>query len=97
MRKLSHGEPHLFKSLDWNEADNVRVPINMRDLVEMVNGLQYGTHRFLSHLIDVRREALAEKIARYRARGDHDVAASAEASGDPLIGILEAALKDGLY
>lgn len=69
----------------------------MRKLAEQVEDLNYGTQRFLSHLIDVRRERLQTRIEGYRSRGDHDIAEHALRRGDPLADVIEALLNKDLF
>lgn len=87
---------HSYKGLDGGDAD-VEVRISMRKLAEMVVELNHGAHRFLSHLIDVRRERLALKIKQYRDCGDKNIAASVERRGDPIVDALERVLSEGAY
>lgn len=90
MRRM-YGQ-HYYKQLD--ETSKVEIEIDMRKLAELVDGLNYGTHRFLSHLLDVRRDALRARVAGHRARGHEDVAESAERAGDVIVKALEDLFKD---
>lgn len=87
--------PHFYKNLDRDSK--LTIDIDMRSLAERVETMNYGTHRFLSHLIDVRRERLAERIKEYAERGHHDVADNVRAEGDQLANGIERMLRDGLY
>lgn len=87
--------PHRYDGLDKNSMVTTAIP--MRKLVEQVEDLNYGTHRFLSHLIDVRRERNARRIQTYVDRGDLDVAEAARKTGDPLADAIERLLLQGLY
>jgi hypothetical protein len=87
--------PHTYAHLDRDSSVSVQIP--MRKLAEDVEHLNYGTHRFLSHLIDVRRALAASRVEELRQRGDHDVAAYALREGDPLVDGIEALLAKGLY
>lgn len=86
--------PHTYAHLDRDSSLTVQVP--MRKLAEDVEHLNYGTHRFLSHLIDVRRALVASRVEELRRRGDHDVAEYALRQGDPLADGIEALLVQGL-
>jgi hypothetical protein len=94
MGKHSNIGPHYYRGLDDGSA--LEVNIGLREVAERVEDLNYGTQRFLSHLIDVRREALAQRIKTYRDRGDDDVAALVEREGGLLADGIEALLNDGL-
>lgn len=87
--------PHFYKDLDKDSM--VTTEISMRKLVEQVVDLNYGTQRFLSHLIDVRRERLQARIASHRAGGDQDHAEHLQRRGDPLADEIEGLLRRGLY
>lgn len=87
--------PHFYKNLDSDSR--LTLDIDMRSLAELIESMNYGTHRFLSHLIDVRREHLAERIKQYEARGDHDIANNVRAEGDRMADGIERMLRDGLY
>lgn len=90
-----HGRqvPHYYQAQDKDRERDLKVGIGMRELAEkLCRETSEGTHRLLSHIIDVRREMLAERIATYRARGDDDVAEYATRKGDPLADALERAL-----
>jgi len=86
---------HTYKHLD--EDSKLSVKVDMRELVEMVDRMNYGSRRFLSHLVDVRRERLADDIKKYRNRGHDDIANSLELRGDQLANAIEAALNNGAY
>lgn len=86
--------PHFYAKLDKDVTVSVEIP--MRDLAERLERLNYGVHRLLSHLIDVRREQLKARTERYRRQGHADLAAHAEAEGDMLADGLEALLNQGL-
>jgi hypothetical protein len=86
--------PHFYRGLD--KDDRLRVELTTRELAERLVDMNYGVHRLLSHLVDVRRERLADKIAVYRARGDHDIAKNVEHEGDPLADGILALLARGL-
>lgn len=57
-----------------NKDSKLRVEIDIPQLVVMVNSLNYGTHRFLSALVDELREKQekfnAEMNAKYKDRLD---------------------------
>lgn len=90
--------PHYYRGLDeGKEYSQLKIEISLRELAEKVESMNYGAHRFLSHLIDVRRERNEARWQTYRDRGDHDIADSAEKEGDLLVEGLEALLKAGGY
>lgn len=87
--------PHFYVNLD--KDSKLVSEMGMRELAEKIEAMNYGVHRLLSHLIDVRREALAVRIKTYRDRGHEDVAQYAERAGDQLANEFERLLKEGLY
>lgn len=91
--------PHYYRNLDGgsNPHHLQPDPIPMRKLAEMVESLNYGTHRFFSHLIDVRRENLAARIKKYQDQGDHDLAESIRREGDKVADELEYLLDKGYF
>ena len=82
---------------ETKSLDLLSIEVPMRELAAQVEGSFHGTHRFLSHLVAVRREKLRERIATYKARGDHDVAETARLRGDPLAETIEELLQRGLH
>lgn len=89
--------PHYYKGLDNSGDYDVNIHLSMREVAEYVAEANFGIHRLLSHLIDVRREMLAERIAGYRECGDDDVAEYAEKAGDKWADAFEALLNTGIY
>lgn len=87
-------KPHTYRHLD--KDSELTLTLDMRSLAERVVNMNYGTHRLLSHIIDVRRERLAADIKEYESRGDHDVADLARREGDKLADGIEALLRLGL-
>lgn len=69
----------------------------MRSLAERIVSMNYGVHRLLSHLIDVRREKLIDKIKYYESQGDFDVSDHIKRKSDLLADELESMLKRGLF
>lgn len=89
---------HYYRHLDDEpHAHRLTVELTTREVAERIVDLNHGTHRLLSHLVDVRRERLAERIATYRARGDHDIADGVEKRGDELAEAIAALLERALY
>jgi hypothetical protein len=86
--------PHFYANLDKDVSVSVEIP--MRDLAERIERLNYGVHRLLSHLIDVRRERLQRRLESYEENGHHDVARRARLEGDKLADGLEALLDQDL-
>ena len=87
-------KPHFYRGLD--KDDRLRVELTIRELAERLVDMNYGVHRLLSHLVDVRRERLADRLATYRTRGDVDIARSVEHEGDALANGIEELLNRGL-
>jgi len=87
--------PHYYAGLDKDSKMAVELPL--REVAERVVEMNYGTHRFLSHLVDVRRERLAARVAHYRELGDENVAQSVERRGDPLADAIEKQLHEEQY
>lgn len=92
-----HGNigPHYYEGLDRDHT--IKVALTMREVAERVEDSNYGTQRFLSHLVDVRREHLKKRIEEYRQKGSEDVAAYVERDGDPLADAIERLLQEGYY
>ncbi len=89
---------HFYKHLDDGPSrSRLTTELTTREVAERIEEMNYGTHRFLSHLVDVRREALAARVADWRASGHHDIAVSAERRGDELADAIEKLLNKGLY
>ena len=86
-------EQHTYRHI----PTSVTLSCTMRELAEQVNDLNYGVHRFLSHLVDVRREKLEEKIKMYEDRGDDDIAEYCRRAGDPLMEAILKELNEGAY
>jgi hypothetical protein len=87
--------PHTYDHLDGDSK--IAVELSTRELAERLVGMNYGVHRFLSHLVDVRREDLARRVAEYRADPVmRRVADDAEADGDRLADGIEELLLRGL-
>lgn len=92
---MSRG-PHFYRNLDSGEyRHSLTVEVPMRKLAEELVDINYSVHRLLSHLIDVRAEQLAARVADYRAKGDDDVALYAERAGDPLMEGIRKLLEEG--
>lgn len=90
--------PHFYRGLDDSAYNDgaMRLSLSLREVAVKIEHMNYGVHRFLSHLIDVRREELKMRIEGYKMLGDDDVAASVERRGDPLVDGIERLLNDGL-
>ena len=54
-------KPHYYKHLDEEKTCNVNIEMNMEQLAKEVCGVNYGLHRFLSEVIDIKRESVWEK------------------------------------
>ncbi len=92
-----HGNigPHYYNGLDKDYT--IKTELTMREIAERVEASNYGTQRFLSHLVDVRRERLKSRIAEYVRDGKQDVATYVAAEGDPLADAIERILQEGYY
>lgn len=88
-------EPHFYKNLDTD--DKLTLDIDMRQLAERIVDMNYGVHRLLSHLIDVRRERLSGWVTKYELDGQHDVAEYCRREGDRLADGIESLLQQGLH
>jgi hypothetical protein len=87
--------PHAYRHID--DDSKLKVELSTRELAERISRMNYGVHRFLSHLVDVRREELARRIDMYRKEGRRVVADMAEADGDRMADGIEKLLLEGLY
>lgn len=89
---------HFYKGLDESvhHRSQISFVISPRELAEKVCNVNYGLHRLLSHIVDVRREQLEARIARYEAIGDYDLADSERDEGDPLMSGIKILLDKGL-
>jgi hypothetical protein len=54
-------QPHYYKHLDKDKNCNVNIELNMEQLAEMVCKANYGLHRFISEVIDIKRQSKWEK------------------------------------
>ena len=86
-------EQHTYRHIE----SCVTFTCTMRELAEQVNDLNHGVHRFLSHLVDVRRELLEAKIKAYDEKGDDDIAEYCRRTGDPLMETILKLLNEGHY
>ncbi|PHA03017.1 hypothetical protein COE51_01350 [Bacillus pseudomycoides] len=48
---------HYYKHLDKEKHCNVNIELNMEQLAQMVCNANYGLHRFISEVIDIKRES----------------------------------------
>lgn len=48
-------EPHYYKHLDKPGMCNVKIELNMEQLARLVCEQNYGLHRFISEVIDIKR------------------------------------------
>jgi hypothetical protein len=46
---------HFYKLLDKEQYCNVNIELNMEQLAQMVCKTNYGLHRFISEVIDIKR------------------------------------------
>lgn len=54
-------QPHYYKHLDEDKHCNVNIELNMKQLAQEVCEKNYGLHRFLSEVIDIKRKSEWEK------------------------------------
>lgn len=54
-------QPHYYKHLDKEKSCNVNIEMDMEQLAKKVCGVNYGLHRFLSEVIDIKRESVWAK------------------------------------
>lgn len=50
-------KPHYYKHLDDSKSHNINIELNMEQLARMVCKTNYGLHRFISEVIDIKRES----------------------------------------
>lgn len=86
--------PHQYRHLD--KDSKVRIEIDLLEVAKKIDAMNYGVQRFLSHLLDVRRERHAERIKAAEAR-DPEVAAYIRRTGDELAEGIEKLLQAGLF
>jgi len=53
--------PHYYKHLDKEKHCNVNIELNMEQLAQMVCKANYGLHRFISEVIDIKRSSKYER------------------------------------
>lgn len=46
---------HYYKHLDKDQECNVNIELNMEQLAQMVCKTNYGVHRFISEVIDIKK------------------------------------------
>lgn len=85
---------HTYRHMD---KEPLEIRINILDLVKLVSEENYGVHRFLSNLVDVRREGHAQRIANYRRQGNHDTADRLDREKDKLAEGINQLLEEGLF
>jgi hypothetical protein len=56
---------HYYKHLDNDKNSNVNIELNMEQLAQMVCKVNYGLHRFISEVIDIKRNSEWEKDKRF--------------------------------
>lgn len=88
-------EQHTYRHLD--EDSKFQIQLDLRDVAERIDKLNYGTQRFLSHLVDVRRERHAARIAKYEREGHRDIAENLRREGDELAEEILNLLNRGLF
>jgi hypothetical protein len=87
-------QPHDYDHLDKDTKFSIEVP--MRDLVDQVVRLNYGVHRFLSHLVDARRAHRQRRIEERTKLFGAAHALRDEEDGDLLADGIERLLLAGL-
>lgn len=63
--------PHYYKHLDNDKNFNVTVELNMEQLAEEVCKKNYGLHRFLSEVIDIKRKSGWEQDKAFADELEH--------------------------
>lgn len=48
---------HYYKHLENDKSCNVNIELNMEQLAQMVCSANYGLHRFISEVIDIKRQS----------------------------------------
>lgn len=54
---------HSYKHLD--KDDKFTIEMDMKQVVKNVNSINYGVHRFISELIDIRRSSEFEQHRKF--------------------------------
>lgn len=89
---------HDYKHLDEGPyASPFEISMTTREVAERIAALNYGVHRFLSHLIDVRRERRSARVQEHLDDGEYDLATALDAKRDELADELEKILARGVY
>jgi len=83
---------HYYKNFDRDSK--LTMELDLRQVAEQLASMNYGVHRLLSHLVDVRRERLAARCAEER---DPAIAAILRRKGEGLAEGIAALLESGLY
>lgn len=50
-------QQHYYKHLDKDKNCNVNIELNMEQLAQMVCKANYGLHRFISEVIDIKKRS----------------------------------------
>lgn len=58
-------QPHYYKHLDKDKNCNVNIELNMEQLAQMVCKANYGLHRLISEVIDIKRASKYERDHRF--------------------------------
>jgi hypothetical protein len=77
----------IYDHLD--EGDPFTVVLDVEALAKRIEEMNYGTVRLLGALLRVRKVKLTERIAKYREKGDHDIAESVARRGDAIAAAIE--------
>jgi hypothetical protein len=77
----------IYDHLD--EGDPFTVVLDVDALANRIEEMNYGTVRLLGALLRVRKVKFAERIAKYHAKGDHDIAESVARRGDAIANAIE--------
>lgn len=48
---------HYYKHLDNDKNCNINIAFNMEQMAQMVCNANYGLHRFISEVIDIKRKS----------------------------------------
>jgi hypothetical protein len=80
-----------------NESHPISLPLDMELLARVIDSANYGSVRFLSAWVRVRKERHAERAALYRSRGDAKLADVIEKEGDILALAVEQLLRRGEF
>jgi hypothetical protein len=91
---MSGRKQHFYRHLDHDSK--LTMELDLRKVAEQIASMNYGVHRLLSHLVDVRRESFDTLVIQQETHGRHQLADDMRCEGDRLAEGLAALLESGL-